>query len=319
MDPAPLSGFDPDDPEAWTVLADWLTERGDPRGLMLALEISGRDGAQLEQLRRQHLHRYAEALWPVFRVRSEAELSRRVELRWRAGLVVKARPIEATRERLDGLLASAAAVALAELRCDSIDPRTVVETLARGPARPTLRKLILGDYRTRMPALDRLWPKLPGLRELELLGLGIVIDKLAVAVPRLARLRLCCELDPTPLRAFADSIFPSLHTLELRLGGSDYFGQIEALAPVLSGRATPALERLAITGVSFGDALVAALASGPLIDRLRSLDLSDSIFAPFENSPIMLDRPGSRLSLRGSDHSPQAREALRRHFGERLD
>src|SRR5690606_25153172 len=88
VDAAPLSGFDPDTPDAWIVLADWLTERGDPRGLMLALEASGRDAAQLEQLRREHLHRYSEALWPVFGVRSEAELNERIELRWRAGLIV---------------------------------------------------------------------------------------------------------------------------------------------------------------------------------------------------------------------------------------
>jgi hypothetical protein len=49
------------------------------------------------------------------------------------------------------------------------------------------------------------------------------------------------------------------------------------------------------------------------------LDLSDSIFAPFESSLLSLDRPGLRLSLRGSDHSPRARAALRRHFDERLD
>jgi len=320
VDAAPLLGFDPDNPEAWIVLADWLTERGDPRGLMLALEASGRDPTQLEQLRREHLHRYGEALWPVFGVRSEAKLIERVELRWRAGLVVAVRPLgfSFTAAQLEGLLASEAAVALAELRGDLVDPRVVVQAITAGSPRPAIRKLTLGDYRTSMPALDRLWGKLPGLRELELLGPGIGITDLATALPRLARLRLCCELDPTPLSAFAGPAFEGLRTLELRLGGHDYFTSIEPLGPLLEGRNTPALERLAITGVAFGDALVDRLARSPLLDRLRSLDLSDSRFFAHEHSPVLLDRPGLRLDLRGSDHSPEQRQALERHFGDRL-
>ncbi|MFO7566007.1 MAG: hypothetical protein R6X02_25410 [Enhygromyxa sp.] len=319
MEPAPLSGFDPDDPDAWIVLADWLTERGDPRGLILALEASGHDPEALERLRRQHLHRYAEALWPVFGVGSEAELARRVELRWRAGLTVEARLLEGSGAQLEGLLASEAALALARLRCDRVDPQPVLEQLVAGPPRPSIRALTLGDYRTPMPRLERLWSKLPGLRELELLGPKIVIAGLATALPQLERLRLCCELDPSPLRAFESAVCPNLRTLELRLGGDDYFGRFEALAPVLAGRATPRLRHLAITGVSFGDALVDALTRSSLGEGLDSLDLSDSIFAPFENSLALLDRPGLRLRLRGSDHSPRARAALRRHFGERLE
>ncbi|HVI00341.1 MAG TPA: hypothetical protein VM869_16605 [Enhygromyxa sp.] len=320
MDPAPVLGFDPDDPEAWIVLADWLTERGDPRGLMLALEASGRDAGQLEQLRREHLHRYSEALWPVFGVRSEAELMQRIELRWRAGLVVGARPLDEsfTSAQLEGLLASEAAVALAELRCELVDPQVITQALTAGPPRATLRKLTLGDYRTPVPALDKLWPKLPELRDLELLGPGIELRELATGLPKLVRLRLCCELDPTPLRAFEGSAFSGLRALELRLGGHDYFAQLEPLAPLLDGRATPVLERLAITGVAFGDELIAVLARSPLLDRLRWLDLSDSRFGPHAHSPELLDRPGLALRLRGSDHSAAQREALQRHFGDRF-
>jgi hypothetical protein len=301
VDAAPLSGFDPDHPEAWIVLADWLTERGDPRGLMLALEASGHDAAQLERLRREHLHRYSEALWPVFGVRSEAALNERVELRWRAGVIVSARPLgdSFTSAQLEGLLASEAAVALAELRGDLVDPRVIVQGLVGGPPRPVIRKLTLGDYRTTMPALERLWEKLPGLRDLELLGPGIGLNELAVALPRLARLRLCCELDPTPLGAFEGTTFMGLRTLELRLGGHDYFKSIEALEALLAGRATPALERLAISGVAFGDALIDRLARSPLLERLRNLELSDSRFDPHEHSPVLLERPGLRLELRG--------------------
>ena len=156
MDPAPVLGFDPDDPEAWIVLADWLTERGDPRGLMLALEASGRDAGQLEQLRREHLHRYSEALRPVFGVRSEAELMQRIELRWRAGLVVGARPLDEsfTSAQLEGLLASEAAVALAELRCerDRSLARGVVHV---GAARGVARERGCGRAATTNPARQR--------------------------------------------------------------------------------------------------------------------------------------------------------------------
>ncbi len=331
VDPAPVSGLDPDDSEAWTVLADWLTEHGDPRGLMLALEASDHDLGQLEDLRRRHLHRYSEALWPVFRVNSEADLRVHVELRWRAGLILSAQPLGPNRTALanlrtqvEGLLASEAAVALAELRGNLIDPRAVVEALVSGPPRPTIRALTLGDYRTPMPDLDRLWSRLPGLRELALLGPKIVIETLATAVPHLTRLQLACELDPSPLRAFRGPTFTNLRALELRLGGDDYFGDKatepdDLLGPLLTGRATPTLQHLAITGVAFGDRLVAALARCPLLDRLRSLDLSDSQFQPHRHSLLALDRPGLRLRLRGSNLEVDQLDELRERFKARLD
>src|SRR5690606_13610295 len=103
-----------------------------------------------------------------------------------------------------------------------------VDALVAGPPRPTIRTLSLGDYRTRMPALDRLWAKLPGLRELELFGPGALPGGLAEVAPRLTRLRLCCELDPTPLGLFDGPPVPRLRALELRLGGDEYFSSAHA-------------------------------------------------------------------------------------------
>lgn len=310
MDLAPLSGFDPDDPEDLSVLADWLSERGDPRGLMLALEASGGDEEQLEELRRRHLHRYSEALWPGFEVASEAGLREHVELVWRAGLILSARPlapgrptIARLRGQLEALLKSDAAIAIAELRGNLIDPNAIVEALLSGPPRPSVRALTLGDYRTPMPALDRLWARVPGLCELALLGPSIAIGTLAIAGSRLTKLRLACERDPSPLRAFSGPPFASLRTLELRLGGDDYFGTVDSdpdehLGPLLDGRSTPGLEHLAITGVAFGDRLAAALARSPLLERLRSLDLSDSRFESKHDTLASLARPGLRLLFR---------------------
>jgi hypothetical protein len=357
VDAAPLLGFDPNDPEAWVVLADWLTACGDPRGLMLglmrALDSPGDEAAEvdagprreeLEALRRRHLHRYREALWPVFKVSSEVAARRQVELQWRAGLVIRARllgpeprtPAQIS-EQVSGLLDSEAALALAELRCDFVDPRPVVDTLLAGPPRPSLRALSLGDYQTPMPALQGLWPKLPGLCELELCGPGIALLELPA---RLTRLRLCCELDPSPLHLFAADPLPRLRALELRLGGHDYFGpryaepsatvQLhrlsaanlgrsgELLSRLLDGQLTPALEHLAITGVGFADELVAALRSSPLLPQLRSLDLSDSCFAPYRRSLLGLDDGARTLRLGASDLQAKQLEALHHCFRARL-
>ena len=302
----------------------------------------------------------------MFRVSSEIAARRHVDLRWRAGLVIAARLLGPDRRatldigaQIDGLLASEAAVAIAELRCDCVDPKPVVDALVAGSARPTIRKLSLGDYRTRMPALDRLWAKLPGLRELELFGPGVEPGGLVDVASRLTRLRLCCELDPRPLALFEGSPLPRLRALELRLGGDEYFSSTHAepgtagdhgldtarlrsdarfrlsaagfrlsaaglgrtgelLARLLDGEVTPGLEHLAIAGVAFADQLIAALADSPLLKRLRSLDLSDSRFAPHRRSLQELDIGGLRLTVRGSDLGPEQLEPARAQFGDRL-
>jgi hypothetical protein len=290
VDPAPVPSWDPDDPSATTaVLADWLSAQGDVRGLMLALASSGRDPAELERLRRRHLHRYSEGLWPVFGARSEAELGEHLELRWRAGLLIAARPLDPERlpanrlrAQLEGLLASEAAVALAELRGDLVDPSAVVEALVAGPVRPSLVSLVVGDYRTPMPKLEAVWSRVPKLRTLELNGPGIVIDGLAAALPTLAELRLRCELDPSPLRAFGRGVvFAKLRRLAIRLGGERYWEDAggtlaELLGAVLDGSAAPALEHLSVTGIAETRAITQAVEHSALRQRLRSVEISDA-------------------------------------------
>ena len=331
--PAPVSGFDPDDPDAWLVLGDWLSERGDPRGLIISLALTGEDPQLLANLRARHLHRYKEALWPVFGVSSEAGLREQVELVWIDGLVVFAFPLDRPspvplHDQLAGLLASEAAVALAELRGDRCNPVELVEVLLAGPPRPTIRALSLGDYVTPLPepgALARLAAKLPGLRELALFGPGLRAEALVELAPRLTRLRLASELDPSAVAGLHRLSFPRLRALELRLGGERrLFGDADTdpspwfAALLLEPAQLPALERLTIAGVGFGDRLVELLGRSPLLDRLRQLELSDTSFRPFAEPLARLDRPDLRLSLRGGDYPLELLHHARLRLGDRL-
>ena len=69
---------------------------------------------------------------------------------------------------------------------------------------------------------------------------------------------------------------PALRELSLWLGSSDYGGDssIADLAPLLSGDRFPQLEHLGLQNSEYSDAIAAAIATSPLLGRLKGLDLS---------------------------------------------
>jgi hypothetical protein len=69
---------------------------------------------------------------------------------------------------------------------------------------------------------------------------------------------------------------PALEHLELWLGTENYGGTttIDDLAPILSGACFPSLTYLGLRDSEHADALAAAVASAPVLDRIRILDLS---------------------------------------------
>ena len=81
---------------------------------------------------------------------------------------------------------------------------------------------------------------------------------------------------PGTARAIAACKLPRARRLTIYFGAENYGGNssIADVRPLLLGKGVPALEHLGLCNAEFQDALAAAVATSPLLKRLRSLDLS---------------------------------------------
>ncbi|MFV8749052.1 hypothetical protein ACNOYE_00715 [Nannocystaceae bacterium ST9] len=325
-----------DTPADWAVLADWLSERGDPRGEWLQLEqhlTTLDEGSARAKLRARLIGEFQ----PIGVAQVDAlnaalgPAASWLDATWRCGLLVRARLSPdldagpaAIAHAIATLLDSSASPALGRLHLGDASTSACRLALASGPARPNLHALVLGDFREPVGPLAPLATKLANLRTLELRGPGIALAD--AALPHLHTLSLHCEEQfDEPLRVLGEGSFTKLRSLHLRLGGRRYADLPEhllRLATLLSGSATPELEQLGLTAIEFADALIGPLADSPLLCRLSSLDLSDS-WLTAAGADLLLDRADAFEHLRllelASCHVPAERElALRERFGERV-
>ncbi len=282
------------------MLADWLVARGDLRGELLGI-AARRDAsddpnlrAQLERelasLEARAEREFVQPLQAALGLADRPTLTKQLEPRWRAGLLLATRPRvelddspEQLRTRLRTLLDSPAAIALGELEL-TFDPALVREVCSALEARPSVHTLVLGDFTHPVGELASIAAKLPNLRSVELCGPGIDLAGALALLTSLDTLRLSCEGDFLPaLQQLGAQTLPKLRSLQLRLGGVGYASgsetQLRAFEPLLRGDRTPSLEQLAINGAEFANTLVTMLASSPLLSRLRTLDLSGSWLA----------------------------------------
>ncbi len=163
--------------------------------------------------------------------------------------------------------------------------RATVETLAAAADRlPSLRALFLGDItgeeceiswieQTDVSPLFEAYPNLEHFRVRG--GNGLRLGAL-----RHERLKsLVVEsggLDASVVRDVTSSHLPSLEHLELWLGDEGYGANAEMvdLAPLFTGRLFPKLTHLGLRDSELSDAIAAAVAHSPVVERLRVLDLS---------------------------------------------
>ena len=83
-------------------------------------------------------------------------------------------------------------------------------------------------------------------------------------------------LDAEVVRGIISSNLPKLEHLELWMGSDDYGGNVTVadLEPILNGDVFPALIRLGIRNCEIADQVAKALATAPVVRRLKVLDLS---------------------------------------------
>jgi uncharacterized protein (TIGR02996 family) len=272
--------------ETFLVYGDWLSEHGDPRGELVAVQAKLLADPGERELREREAR-----LLAAHRHEWLGQLAcEDLHVTWFCGFIEHA--------RIGGSLPTTTGREL---------PATLAALLAL-PGIDLLRSLVIqrnGPTRFQ-PCLDILADHAPrGLRALELAcpkhsasSLGDLAP-LARALPRLRRF----SLESTAAPNLAGARFPVLRDLVLdcaAMATPDYeqlarFESLERLELVVGSEAQsedihallgypfPNLRHLALRGMAFGDRVLPVLAESPLVRRLESLDLSTSDISAVEH------------------------------------
>jgi hypothetical protein len=206
-----------------------------------------------------------------------------------------------------------------------------LELLARAP-RHALRELHIGDYSrgeceiswTEVGELSVVWEALPELRSLRVHGGGIELASLQHG--RLERLTLeTGGLPGATAQAVAAGRAPALTHLEVWFGSHGYGGSSSPgdLAALWDGSGYPSLVHLGLRNAAFADELPGLLAASPLLERLRSLDLSLGTMTR-NGAQVLLSRPERFehlhfIRLDGNYLEPDTVSALRTAYGRRAE
>ncbi|MBO0915737.1 STM4015 family protein [Streptomyces laculatispora] len=122
------------------------------------------------------------------------------------------------------------------------------------------------------------------------------------------------------VRGVLDSELPSLERLDLWLGVSAYGGDTDVadLAPLLSGTRFPALHHLGLRNSEVENEIAAAIASAPLVARLRTLDLSCGTLGDEGAAALLEGQPLTHLDVLDLHHHFLS-EPVERRIAEALE
>ncbi|MEW2046788.1 STM4015 family protein [Streptomyces sp. NPDC005476] len=206
------------------------------------------------------------------------------------------------------------------------DPSDVVAALVTARDRfPALRAVFLGDMVGEECEIS--WinqtdvtPLLAAFPALEELGVRGGSGLRFPAVSHGALRRLVIETGGLPaevVRGVGGSDLPALVHLDLWLGTPEYGGDTEAadLEPILSGARLPSLRHLALRNSEIQDAVAAAVATAPVLERLEVLDLSMGVLTDEGVAALLAGRPLTHLRKLDLHHhylSEAAQERVRR-------
>lgn len=313
----------PDDPAAYLVYADWLGERGDPRGELITLGIQRAahpDNAALRE-REVALHAQHDAEWLGGLAGKDG-----VSLEWRHGFVhtatIGGRPrgkrwgaVEIDHgETYAQLRSLPVAQLLSAVRFDGYNDDSgepdwsgATAAIALHGAPPSLVKIDYdrGDYWdiswTHLGSLQPLYGVVPQLRFLRIaLGHFELGD---IDLPELRHFETYTGgFTQANMAEVLRARWPKLESLILRFGGSEDYGgdcTLEDARPLLEAK-LPALRHLAIANAPFTDGFVEALVTSPLLPQLTSLDLSMGALGP-EGARTIVDHASAFRHLRSLD------------------
>ena len=279
---------DPDDLATYRILADALTDAGQPRGPLIASQLAGGDPMTAAANKKRFLgplSKYLAAPW-------------KTTWTWRAGFIHAAKlgiydptdPAAKGRvaELVDLLLRHPSGRFLVELSIgetgtyDRDDLEGVVAVVANH-APKSLRRLHLGDFvcpsESDISAFSignvAAVSTLTQLTQLVIQGAHIELGELAL--PALERLEVRTGgLPAEAARAIAAAQLPAIRHLEIWSGSTDDGATVafEDLRPLFARTDLPQLETIALRNCEFIDDVCVALVRAPWFARIRRLDLS---------------------------------------------
>ncbi|GAA2692371.1 STM4015 family protein [Actinoplanes palleronii] len=123
------------------------------------------------------------------------------------------------------------------------------------------------------------------------------------------------------VRAITACDLPHLEEIELWLGVERYGGDttVEDLAPILSGRALPALSWLGLRNAEYADEIAAAVAEAPVVAQLRVLDLSWGTLGDDGAAALLAGQSLTHLEYLNLSHHFMSPFAARRFVDELPD
>lgn len=286
-----LAAIADDAPGAHAVYADWLVERGDPRGelihVQLARETAPTD-AILEARERELFAAHLETWIP-----KNYWVDREPELTWRRGFldtaVFGASYQADSAQGYSEVMANPVAAMLRSLQLHTpyshhgsgTDDDMIVDALLQVPPPPTLRTFALtcGDNQrawSHLGNVSRIFPLIAGVESF-VVDTGRV-ELGAIDLPRCRTLTIINSgMRGHVLRDLVAASWPHVEALHLFFGsenyGADYTTQEIARLLV---HAFPKLTALGVTGCELGDDLAQLIVGSPLLPQLRTLDLSSS-------------------------------------------
>jgi hypothetical protein len=289
------AALDSDDPAAFAVLADWLAERDHPRGALIALQLRAEIDRTLDQDVATHIDDHAIALLgELAGSRTTHVWHGEPAFTWKRGFIdaalltmdedVSQSPYSLA-ELLQLLLAHGSARRLRELRIgvNEVTDAGLAELVEiLGARRPTLRRLVLGDFTPEQSEISwfsvgsiaPVW-QLPELRELAVRGADIELG--AIEHAKLERLELeTGGLPQQAARELAAAKLPSLRHLDVAYGDPDYGGsaELDDVRALLERSDFPVLVHLGLKNTTMSDAICTLLPRSPLAAQLVELDLS---------------------------------------------
>ncbi|HWU86359.1 MAG TPA: TIGR02996 domain-containing protein, partial [Kofleriaceae bacterium] len=280
---------DPDAREAYAVYADWLLERGEPDGELVAIQLALEDApgdAALQARERELVAAREQELRRLFYYAVWQEICDPV---WRRGVLhaIAVRGGAYTDDNACAyreLVADPIARFLREL---TVRPATVihgeptpgdaalVEAIAEVGAPRALRRLVFDPQEfqvswTRLTDLSPIYRHLTRLEELVIEAGDVTLGR--IDLPALRSLEIVTGgLRAHVLESIAAASWPRLERLVIYLGTERYGGEctLATLSALLDGEGLPAgVRTLGLCNCEFGDELVPALARSRILPRL---------------------------------------------------
>ncbi|MBA3396886.1 MAG: TIGR02996 domain-containing protein [Deltaproteobacteria bacterium] len=291
---------DPGDHAAALVYADWLQQRGHPRGALIAVQharLAVPDDPTLAAEEARLLAEHAPVLLGTLAAAAPDDGGRGLHLVWEHGFVRGAR-ITGSLDRGESedllweLLRHPSARFLRELvigchHAGDQDNQLVSDLLLHAGPRPPLRRLVLADFddseldnidisRAPLGELGGLGEAYPLLEDVVLKGTGDV-ELAPLALPQARRFALrTSTLRKSTLATILAAPWPELEELELWFGTPDYGADVEPddLAGFLAGEGFPKLRVLRLMNAIFTDEICPAILRSPRLPALAALDFS---------------------------------------------